>query len=549
MNREVWWKSAVFYQVYPRSFKDSNGDGVGDLKGLESKLPYLRTLGIDALWISPFYRSPMQDFGYDIADYCAVDPLFGDMQAFDRLLQEAHKLDIRIIIDMVLNHTSDQHPWFVDARSSVSSAKHDWYIWKPIQKGPFGLLKKPNNWVAQFELKSAWWPNAETGEYYLGTFTRHQPEVDWRNPELKNAMYDVLRFWLDKGVDGFRLDVVNWFIKDSEFRSNPRNLVAHPDIFQKHIYDRNQAETHQICKEMRKLSDSYQGNRVLVGEIFCQDPGQAASYHGKDLDELHMAFNFDLAYRSWSARELRQSIQTWYASLPEGAWPNMTLSNHDQPRHAWRFRGKNAKETESRARLAAALLLSLRGTPFIYYGEEIGMMQTKISKKELRDPLGIKTWPLKLGRDGERSPMQWTDGDRAGFSSAAPWLPINPDHSFRNVAAYERDEGSLLSWYKGLIALRKASSALKRGEIEFFDENDAHVICFERRSEGERYLVALNLSRKEQKLPKKAHKRLYGGQSSSKSCLRVMAGTHRRVGTELKTLATLNSYEVLITIY
>jgi glycosidase len=536
-----WWERAVFYQIYPRSFMDSGGDGVGDLPGIESKLDYLAALGVDALWISPFYPSPMADFGYDIADYCGVDPLFGDLAAFDRLLAHAHGKGIRVIIDLVINHTSEEHPWFVEARSSRTAPKHDWYIWKPIRRGILGRYVRPNNWVAQFELASAWWPNEATGEYYLGTFTRNQPEVDWRNGELRQAMYAAIRFWLDRGVDGFRMDVVNWYVKDSEFRSNPRNLVANPDLFQRHVYDRDRPETHDVCREIRAIADSYPGDRVLVGEIFCRDPAQAASYHGAKLDELHMAFNFDLLYRRWSARAFRESIKRWYAALPAGAWPNMTFSNHDQPRHIWRFRTRSAAETEARARVAAALLLTLRGTPFVYYGEELGMTQAKLAREELRDPLGVKTWPLALGRDGERTPMQWSSAPSAGFTSGLPWLPVNPDYIGRNVAAEEADPMSLLSWYRQLIALRKGSAALTSGDIEFLDGDDGAILSYVRTFNGERVVVALNLTSRFRPIPAAAAKALRGG-----APLLASGNTARAAGSPPATAGSLAPYEVLV---
>lgn len=510
-----WWESAVFYQIYPRSFADSGDDGIGDLPGIESKLDYLSALGVGALWISPFYPSPMKDFGYDISDYRGVHPMFGTDEDLDRLLAAAKARGIRTIIDLVINHTSEEHPWFVEARSSRTAPKHDWYIWRPIERGIFGRRKKPNNWLAQFELRSAWWPNEATGEYYLGTFTRNQPELNWRNPELRKAMGELISWWLERGVDGFRMDVVNWFVKDARFRSNPHNLNANPDMFQVHLYDRNQPEVHEICRDIRRIADSYAGDRVLVGEIFCRDPAQAASYHGAAADELHMAFNFHLVYRPWSARELRNSIKLWYASLPERAWPNFTLSNHDQPRHSFRFRGKTEAETDARLKVAAALLLTLRGTPFIYYGEEIGMRQGNIARTELRDPLGIKTWPLKtLGRDGERTPMQWSGERGAGFTRGSPWLPINPDYATRNVAAQEADPASLLSWYRSLARLRASVPALASGEIEFVDGDDPRTISFVRSPAegrpGPRYLVVLNLSDLRVKPPEGAARALRG---------------------------------------
>ncbi|OHE68086.1 MAG: hypothetical protein A2Z99_15190 [Treponema sp. GWB1_62_6] len=546
-----WWERAIFYQIYPRSFRDSDGDGIGDLAGIESRLDYLAEIGVDALWISPFYPSPMKDFGYDISDFTGIHPIFGDMESFKRLLAAAHAKGLRVVVDLVINHTSDEHPWFVEARSSRDAPKHDWYIWKPMKRNRLGLLRKPNNWVAQFELSSAWWPNEETGEWYLGTFTRNQPEVNWRNPDLRAAMYEVVRFWLDLGVDGYRMDVVNWYVKDAEFRSNPRNLVANPDIFQRHIHDRDQPEIHGICREIRVIADSYPGDRVLIGEIFCRDPRQAASYHGAELDELHMAFNFDLLYRKWSARELRGSIRRWYDALPPGAWPNMTLSNHDQPRHIWRFRGRNAAETAARSRVAACLLLTLRGTPFIYYGEELGMAQGIIARKDLRDPLGIKTWPLRsLGRDGERTPMQWDAGPAAGFTSGKPWLPVNPGWKYRNVEAELTESGSLLSWYRELIVLRKASVALREGDIEFLDGGDDDCICFLRSGGKERFMVALNLCARSRPVPEASARVLAGaagaaGAAAVAAAATVLASTHRARGQAVGELL-LSPYEALV---
>jgi len=485
-----WWEDAVFYQVYPRSFADANGDGIGDLAGIAGKLGYLSELGVDALWISPFFASPMKDFGYDISDYRGVDPMFGSLADFDRLAAEARRRGIRIVLDMVVNHSSDEHPWFVEARASRLSPKHGWYLWAPETGRP------PNNWKAVFELGTAWHPNPATGERYLGTFTRHQPEFDWRNPELREAIYAEMRFWLERGVDGFRLDVATGYIKDAELRSNPFMLNASPNLFQRHIYDRNRPEVHGIFKEMRKLADAA-GERVLIGETHGQDPVLAASCHGERNDELHMAFNFDFLFqKKWEARSFRESAERWYALLPAGAWPNFTLSNHDQPRAIFRYRSRDPRVTEGRARVAAAMLLTLRGTPFIYYGEELGMSCRRLPRKALRDPLGVNTWPLGfLGRDPERTPMQWDASPNAGFSAAPaePWLPVNPDYVSRNVAVQAAEPGSLLSWYKALIALRRGSAALREGSIAFQGLHE-EVLAYERAAGAERVLVLLNFA-------------------------------------------------------
>jgi Glycosidases len=494
----TWWEEAVFYQIYPRSFADSNGDGIGDLPGIRSRLGYLETLGVDALWISPFFKSPMKDFGYDVSDYRDVDPMFGTLEDFKSLVADAKPRGIRIVLDLVANHCSDEHPWFAEARSSKDSPKHGWYLWVPDTGRP------PNNWKAVFELGSAWHPNPATGERYLGTFTRYQPEFDWRNREVREAFYDVMRYWYDLGVDGFRLDVATAYLKDEELRSNPFSPRANPDFFQRHMYDRNQEGVHEIFREMREVADEA-GDRVLIGETHGQDPKLAASCHGTAADELSMAFNFDFLNQPWSARAFRESAERWYSLLPEGAWPNFTLSNHDQPRHCWRYRGRGARgdqTTEARARVAAAMLLTIRGTPFLYYGEEIGMTCERIPRAALRDPLGIKTWPLRaLGRDPERTPMQWDARPNSGFGTGpsegplGPWLPLNSDYKSRNVSVQEADSASLLSWYKSLIALRRSRAALREGSIRFLDLDD-EVLAYERETGGERILVLLNFSGK-----------------------------------------------------
>jgi len=470
-NRRDWWREAVFYQIYPRSFMDSNGDGVGDLRGIESRLDYLAWLGVDALWISPFFKSPMRDFGYDISDYEDVDPIFGSLDDFRSLLDAAHRLGVRIVVDLVVNHSSDEHPWFKAARSSKDDPRHDWYIWKPIEG-----RKPPNNWISLFEQRSAWYPNEATGEWYLATFTRNQPEFDWRNPELREAIYRVARFWLDLGADGFRMDVATAYFKDAEFRSNPPSHVLVPDLLQRHLYDRNRPEVHGVFREFRAIADSY-GDRMLIGETHGQDPALAASCHGERNDELHMAFNFDFLFRPWGAESFRRSAERWYELLPDGAWPNFTLSNHDQKRHYHRYR--SGADSDARARVAAAMLLCLRGTPFLYYGEEIGMSCERIPRKALRDPLGLSTWPLPLGRDAERTPMQWDASPNAGFSGAEPWLPVNSDYRAKNVAAQRDDPGSLLNWYRRLIRLRASEPALRTGELRWLDA-PAGVMAFSR---------------------------------------------------------------------
>ncbi|MBU0928999.1 MAG: alpha-glucosidase, partial [Spirochaetes bacterium] len=473
------------YQIYPRSFADSNADGIGDLKGIEGRLGYLSELGVDALWISPFFKSPMKDFGYDISDYTDVDPIFGGIDDFRSLLGAAHGRGIRVIVDLVVNHSSDEHPWFEAARSSRDDPKHDWYIWEDME-GP----KPPNNWISLFEQRSAWYPNEATKEWYLATFTRNQPEFDWRNDELRETIYDTARFWLELGADGFRMDVATAYFKDAELRSNPFSWKIVPDLLQEHLYDRNRPEVHGVFKEFRAIADSY-GDRMLIGETHGLDPALAASCHGERNDELHMAFNFDFLFRKWGARSFRDSAERWYRLLPDGAWPNFTLSNHDQSRHYYRYRA--GLHTDARARVAAAMLLCLRGTPFLYYGEEIGMTCQRIPRARLRDPLGLSTWPLPFGRDPERTPMQWDDSANAGFSPAEPWLPVNTDYRRRNVAAQKADLGSLWNWYASLIRLRRSEPALVSGTLSWLAA-PAGVMAWRRTEGGREVDVYLNFT-------------------------------------------------------
>ncbi len=524
---QTWWKRAVFYQIYPRSFQDTTHSGVGDLPGITAHLDHLRggpkSLGIDAIWLSPFYPSPMKDFGYDVSGYTDVDPRFGTMDDFRTLVREAHRRGIRIIIDLVLNHSSDQHPWFQAARRDRRDPHHDWYIWHPGLPRRIRLLRRwlrprrPNNWLSMFEVRNAWRWNEATREYYLGTFTRHQPEFNWRNHELRTAMYEVMRFWLDEGVDGFRLDVINWFVKDDAFRNNPRSWRIYPDLLQRHIYDRNRPETHEICREMRRLADSY-GDRLLVGEVFHDDPKLASSYHGKENEELHLAFNFEFLFQPWSARRFARAAKRWYDVLPPGAWPNFTLSNHDQKRHISRY--SFGRHTEARARIAAAMLLTVKGTPFLYYGEEIGMRNSPIRKQHLRDPLGRRTWPFPFGRDGERTPMQWSGKTHSGFTKAVPWLPVHPDYAERNVAAQREDPNSLLNFYRELIALRSNSPALLEGRFILLNEGKHNVLAYERGAGDERVIVVLNFADRSRhtSFPVPEHN------------LSVLFGTHRRRG-------------------
>jgi alpha-glucosidase len=484
-NDKDWWRHGIFYQVYPRSFQDSDGDGVGDLKGIIARLPYLKSLGVDAVWLSPIFPSPMADFGYDISDYTGIDPLFGSMEDFDALANVAHENGLKLILDLVPNHTSDQHPWFVEARSSRDNPKRDWYVWRDpaVDGGP------PNNWLSEFG-GSAWEYDEATGQYYYHAFLAAQPDLNWRNPAVRQAIYDVMRFWLAKGVDGFRVDVIWHLIKDASFRDNPPNphylngRPPHERILTR--YSTDQPEVHEVVAEMRRVTDAFDA-RVLIGEIYLP-LRRLVAYYGNDLGGAHMPFNFALLSTLWSARSIERIIAEYEAALPAGAWPNWVLGNHDRPRVASRVGA-------DQARVAAMLLLTLRGTPTLYYGDEIGMRQVVIAPEQVRDPFEKNVPGIGVGRDGCRTPMQWDATACAGFSTARPWLPLADDHVQENVARLEADCGSILNLYKALIALRKETSQLVRGAYRpIAAEGD--VLLYRRECEGDELVVALNLGAK-----------------------------------------------------
>ncbi len=486
MSDGTWWKHGTVYHVYVRSFYDSNGDGVGDIPGMLEKMDYFSWLGVDAILLSPVNTSPMHDFGYDICDYRGIDPVFGTFEDFARLIDEAHARNIRIIMDVALNHTSYLHPWFIESSSSRDNPKRDWYIWRDPVKG--GV---PNNWRSAF-LGSAWEWHQPTEQYYLHTFLKEQPDVNWRNPDLAEAMLNELRFWLDRGVDGFRLDVANYFVKDKLFRNNPFSF--NPISNQVEKYNKNRPETHAVMRNLRQLVDSYD-SRMLVGEVFSYPPGDSelsASYLGTGNDELHLAFDFSLLYRKWNARKFYKCIKNWYAVLPDGGWPCNVLSNHDQPRSFNRY--KDDQDSEKRARVAAMLLLTLWGTPFVYYGEEIGMKNFRISRSELTDPAGKKFWPLYAGRDCARTPMQWSPDDNAGFTSGKMWLPVSMDYKQVNVETMKDDPHSLLHFYKKLIEIRKHKKAMTHGKWKARSKGHHGVISYMRKYEDETLYVVLNFT-------------------------------------------------------
>ncbi len=512
-----WWKLGPIYQIYPRSFLDTNGDGVGDLEGIRRKLDYLHDLGVRGLWLSPIYPSPLFDFGYDITNYHDIDPVFGSLDLFRTLINEADQRGISIIIDMVLNHTSHLHPWFVESRSSRDNPKRDWYIWKdgrrnlwnlPGIQGPLGR-RYPNNWMAAFGGHAWTWDRA-TGQYYLHLFTEEQPDLNWRNPEVQKAMLQELRFWLDLGVKGFRLDVINYLIKDARFRNNPyRFRMTYPrrHDLQHHQYDRNQPETYELIGAIRDLMDSYggsTGDTMLVGEVYPDEgvhaPDLAATYIGDGSELLHLAFDFSTMYMQLTAADLYNTLNNWYSVLAPTAWPCHVLSNHDQSRAVSRLCA--GPDREAQKRLLVALLLTQRGTHFLYYGEEIGMVDGKIRRQDLQDPLGKKYYPFHPGRDRSRTPMQWTGDAGAGFTTGKPWLPINPDYKERNVEAQMKNPDSLLSWYRSLIELRKKEPALQTGSIEFLKSCiDDEVLAYRRVAGDAQVLVVLNVSARSRENP------------------------------------------------
>ncbi len=489
-----WWQTCVIYQIYPRSFQDTNADGVGDLKGIEQRLDFLVSLGVEAIWISPIYPSPMVDFGYDVADHCGVDPRFGTLEDLDDLLMQAHRRGLKVLLDLVPNHTSDQHRWFVESRVSRESQKRNWYIWgdPAADGGP------PNNWISDFG-GSAWEWDRTTEQYYYHAFLKEQPDLNWRDPAVQAAMYDVMRFWFDRGVDGFRIDVLWHLLKAADFQDNPPNPAYRPEMGEMHrllqMHSTDQPEVHQIAAEMRAIADSYGarglGERVLIGEIYLP-VDRLMQYYGRERPGVHLPFNFQLIDTPWSARSLAAAITNYEAALPSGAWPNWVLGNHDRPRVA-------TKRGQAQARVAAVLLLTLRGTPTIYYGDELGLSDVAIESSDVRDPRELREPGLALGRDPVRTPMPWDDSENAGFSAARPWLPLHADWSTRNVTRMAEDPQSILALYRRLLALRRGCRALSIGGFVLLNVED-DMLVYERRHAAERLMVALNLGERPHRL-------------------------------------------------
>lgn len=496
-SSEPWWKQAVIYEIYPRSFQDSNGDGVGDIDGITSRLDYLKDLGIDAIWITPMYPSPQVDFGYDISHYEAIDPRYGTMADFDRLVSEAHKRNIRIIMDWVPNHTSDQHPWFLESRTSRHNPKRDWYIWRD-GKGPG---QPPNNWQSWFG-HSAWTYDAKTAQWYYHYFYVQQPDLNWRNPEVRKAMYDVLRFWLGRGVSGFRMDAVSRLFEDPNLHDDPilpgKNAFGDPQI--EHKYTQDLPEVHDVLREIRAITDSYPGDPVLISEADEPTITDLVKMYGGNDDEVQLPMDFQLAdVNQLSAPRFRELLDQIEFNPVDGQ-PYFFFSNHDQAR-TWDRYGDGA-HNEQIAKLMAALLLTAHATPQLYYGEELGMRTTTPTRiADVRDPVGRTGWPKDKGRDGERTPMQWDSSKQAGFSTAnQTWLPIPPSAAQYNVAAEERDPNTILHFYKQLIRLRRELPALRQGSYIAVNRDDPNVLAYLRKAEGtaDPVLVVLNMSAQSQ---------------------------------------------------
>ena len=487
-----WWQHAVFYEIYPRSFADNNKDGIGDLNGIASKLDYLKQLGVDAIWITPCYPSPQVDFGYDVSDYENIDPIYGTLQDFDRLTKEANRRGIRIIMDFVMNHTSDQHKWFIDSKSSRTSVHRNWYIWHDGMRSG----QPPNNWLSTFG-GSAWKFDPRTGQYYYHYFYPEQPDLNWRNSAVENAMFDVTRWWYKRGVAGFRLDAVDTLFEDPDLRDNPvlpgKNKYGDPNMDEK--YNKKLPEVHDVLRDLRKVADQH--GAVLIGETWTKNIDELKQYYGEHSNELQMPMDFMFTrVDQLSPPEFRKQIA---AVDSAGGWPVYVISNHDIVRSYNRY--GDGQHNDAIAKLMAGLYLTLRGTPIMYYGEEIGMENDDPKRKQdVKDPIGKLGWPEEKGRDGERTPMQWDEGPNAGFSQATPWLPVPPSYKTHNVATELKDPNSVLQFYQRVLALRHQNRVLLAGEYIALDENNPNVLSYLRRYKNDAVLVVLNMSGTEQQV-------------------------------------------------
>lgn len=483
-TRNCWWRDGVIYQIYPRSFADSNGDGIGDLRGIISKLDYIQDLGVAAIWLSPITVSPDFDFGYDVSDYLDVDPKYGTLDDYKELLKEAHSRGIRVILDLVLNHSSTQHPWFQASKKSRDNEFSDYYLWRDGTN-----RKKPNNWFSIFDQATGWEYVKDRGQYYFHMFVKEQADLNWRNPKVYEEMMNIFRFWSDLGTDGFRLDVFNVYFKDESFRSNPFKIGDYmPFNWQDHIYDCDQPEMERAVRDIRAILNGYP-ERYVVGETFLSNPSKLRRYAGED--KLHAIFDFAFPVAKRTPDAYRKIIRAIEENCGNEIWPTTVSNNHDLKRSASRY---GLGETDERLKIHAALVLLLRGTPFIYYGEEIGQRETKVPRAKLMDPVGKRFWPINKGRDGCRAPMQWNAEKNAGFSDGTPWNSLHPDYETRNVEAQQRDPQSLHAFYKDVIALRKQVRSFQVGSLELLDDRNEFVLAFKREFEGECAYVLLNFS-------------------------------------------------------
>ena len=489
---QEWWRGAVIYQIYPRSFQDSTGNGIGDLAGITARLDHVASLGVDAIWLSPVFVSPMADMGYDVADYTDIDPLFGTMADFDALVARAHDLGLRVIVDQVLSHSSDRHPWFAESRQDRANPRADWFVWAdPLPDGT-----PPNNWLSVFG-GPAWEWDARRRQYYLHNFLVQQPDLNFHQPAVQDALLDVMRFWLDRGVDGFRLDVVNFYFHDASLRSNPplaRNDVL-PDVnpyeMQDHLHSKTQPETLAFLARMRAVTDAYE-DRMMVGEIAEKTRAvQVMADYTRGGARLHMAYSFEMLLPLFTARHFRTTIESFFAAAPDG-WPSWSFSNHDVIRHVTRWAPWAASQ-DALARLAIAMLASFQGTIGLYQGEELGLSETDILYSELTDPPAFRFWPDYKGRDGCRTPMVWTDGPNGGFTTGTPWLPVKPPQLARNVAGAEADPASTLHFYRRTLTFRRARPALRTGATRFIDLPEP-ILAFHRETGGARLTCVFNLS-------------------------------------------------------
>jgi alpha-glucosidase len=498
-----WWQHAVIYEIYPRSFQDSNGDGIGDLNGIAKRLTYLQELGVDAIWIAPFYPSPQVDFGYDISDYQGVDPQYGTLADFDRLLAQAKQHRIRVILDMVLNHTSDKHPWFIEAASSRTVGKHDFYCWSDGKVDAAGKHLPPNNWVSLFG-GSAWQWVPAVGQYYYHMFYRQQPDLNWRNPAVEQAMFGAMRFWLDRGVAGFRLDAITTLFEDEQLRDEPAfggtNAQGDPNL--SNIYTDNLPEVHDVIRRMRAMIDGYPGERLLIGETYLKSTADIAPWYGSRHDELQLPMDtlFGLGAKL-DAAAFRQRMTAADTQLG-GGQPLFVFDNHDNIRSWDRF--GDGVHNAAIAKIIAALLLTSRSAVLLYQGEEIGQPTTTPKRvQDVRDPIGITGWPKEKGRDGERTPMQWDASNaQAGFSSNPhTWLPVPANYRTINVKTELAEPDSILNWHRRLIALRRTNAALRDGRLVMLDAQNASVLSYARvAADGTAVVVSLNMSAATQKV-------------------------------------------------